>query len=78
MSQDEIRSMASTLRTRVKNDPQFRASVLKDPHGTLTAEGYADALVGDVEREVAMGRGDDVSGFAGCRAVTCVLSYVVW
>lgn len=78
MSQDEMRGAAETLKSRFNRDPQSKARVLQNAQGTLRAEGYADALIGDVEQEVAMGHGGDFSGFAGCRAVTCVGRYLVW
>lgn len=64
MSQDDIRTMAGTLRTRIANDPQFKARVLQDPQGTLRAEGYPDPIISAVAGEVAQdGSADEVSGY---------------
>ena len=74
MSTDELRSAAEALRTRLTDDPAFKAKVWQDPQGTLSAAGYADAIVSDMTREIALERGDDVSGYC---AVTCIVLTVI-
>ena len=74
MSMDEMRAAAETLRTRYFNDPQFKAKVMQDPTATLRAEGYADAIVTQVTREVMGESGDDVSGYGGCGVITCIIT----
>ena len=72
MSMDELRLAAESLRTRLTTDPAFKAKVWQDPQGTLSAAGYADAIVSDMTREIALERGDDVSGFCAATSIQLV------
>jgi hypothetical protein len=76
MSQTDIKGLTATFKARVASDPQFKAKVVADPKGTLTAEGYPDALVVAVSREVTEGGIDDeVSGY-DCVCTGCCITKI--
>ncbi len=63
---EKVRLQGRELATRIQNDPAFKAQVIKDPTGVLTAHQLPAEAIPEFLQEVGLAA--DVQGY------TCVLT----
>lgn len=54
LDREKVRAQCSELATRIKADPAFKAQVISDPTGTLTAHHLPAEVIPDFLQEVGL------------------------
>lgn len=55
LDREKIRTLCNELAARIQADPAFKAQVISDPTGTLTAHNLPAEAIPDFLQEVGMG-----------------------
>lgn len=55
LDREKIRTLCNELAARIQADPAFKAQVIDDPAGTLTAHKLPAEVIPDFLQEVGMG-----------------------